>query len=370
MSWILDSANHPNEKNEDRLFTWVSPRHIIYVLAVFDGHGGYGTIAANTAMSMCRVFFTHHGSVCEPWATVIWKHHLNTLFKAIHDAIRLAFKEGIPNTYIDTHGIVRDTESHDAIHGGTTATITLVNKTKQYCITANVGDSDAILIEPHQYELLSADHKPTNQKEWQRIKDLKLSRNPVMVYDSRPNYLPIFDTDGHRIQNYTNHPRLFGITPANVRGEPGVYVLFKGQDEAKHPLSTKLAMTRSLGDFTAHSVGVTCIPTVTEKPLPAGKFSIVVATDGLWDCWQYAEFEQYVNRGTPTEDILATTYQKAAVVFGKDIDDISVCILRVQPEPVNMTHTPYVDELGPFEMGQDLGKRCKRRGRSRRKKRT
>jgi serine/threonine protein phosphatase PrpC len=377
MSWLLDSANRPNSKNEDRRLTWESSNHIIFVLAVFDGHGGHpgGTIAPTTAMTSFGQFFQHYDGVCETWDPSVWQIQLNRLFRDTHDAIRQKFTDTIPNTYVDQHGVVRRNFSHETIHGGTTVTLSVVNKRYRYCITANVGDSDAFLIEPHRHVQLSADHKPSNHAEWVRIHGLRLGRyNPVLAYDVKHVYPEIFDEQGHRVQRFVDNPWGNGLSPANVRYEPGSYLVFPrpgydGRDEQGRFLNTQLAMTRSLGDFSSHVVGVTCEPTITVTMLPATECAIVVASDGLWDCWRYEEFAYFVRQEHSTGAILARTHQKAVATFGKDIDDISVCVLRVpDPEPAQV-HAPAIDmDFDPYEFGQELGKRYKRKHRRSRRK--
>lgn len=44
-----------------------------------------------------------------------------------------------------------------------------------------------------------------------------------------------------------------------------------------------LAMSRSLGDQVAHSVGVSSIPEITEYILELEDKFVVIATDGVWE---------------------------------------------------------------------------------------
>jgi serine/threonine protein phosphatase PrpC len=44
-----------------------------------------------------------------------------------------------------------------------------------------------------------------------------------------------------------------------------------------------LAMSRSLGDQVAHSVGVSSVPEVTEFILDSDDRFLVIATDGVWE---------------------------------------------------------------------------------------
>mmetsp|Transcript_2035 Transcript_2035/g.3040 ORF Transcript_2035/g.3040 Transcript_2035/m.3040 type:complete len:119 (+) Transcript_2035:2944-3300(+) len=44
-----------------------------------------------------------------------------------------------------------------------------------------------------------------------------------------------------------------------------------------------LAMSRSLGDFCAHSVGVSCFPEIIRSELDETSKFIVLASDGVWE---------------------------------------------------------------------------------------
>ena len=57
-----------------------------------------------------------------------------------------------------------------------------------------------------------------------------------------------------------------------------------------------IAMTRSLGDFYAHTVGVSCLPDVRVVQLEEvlrehqwDRCSLLLASDGVWDLWKYDE---------------------------------------------------------------------------------
>jgi serine/threonine protein phosphatase PrpC len=76
-----------------------------------------------------------------------------------------------------------------------------------------------------------------------------------------------------------------GLHPTNVRYEPAVYAVTP-RSVAKD--STCIAMTRALGDFYAHQFGLTWVPSITTRRIAAGiDYSILLASDGIWDCWKY-----------------------------------------------------------------------------------
>jgi serine/threonine protein phosphatase PrpC len=55
-----------------------------------------------------------------------------------------------------------------------------------------------------------------------------------------------------------------------------------------------LAMSRSLGDALAHSVGVTSVPELTEFLLTKEDRFVVIATDGVWEFLSNQEVAQIV----------------------------------------------------------------------------
>jgi serine/threonine protein phosphatase PrpC len=55
-----------------------------------------------------------------------------------------------------------------------------------------------------------------------------------------------------------------------------------------------LAMSRSLGDQVAHSVGVSSVPEITEYILELEDKFVVIATDGVWEFLSNQEVAEIV----------------------------------------------------------------------------
>jgi serine/threonine protein phosphatase PrpC len=62
-----------------------------------------------------------------------------------------------------------------------------------------------------------------------------------------------------------------------------------------------IAMTRSLGDFTAHTCGVSAEPQVRTVELPSlctekrwARVALLVASDGVWDMWGHDEIVDHL----------------------------------------------------------------------------
>lgn len=113
---------------------------------------------------------------------------------------------------------------------GTTVISVFINKQHNQIITAHAGDSRAIMITTTESYDLTADHKPSNLREKERIELLGGQIITVGV------------------------PRVQGI----------------------------LAVSRSLGDFSLRPY-VSNVPTVSYYELTGKECFLVMASDGLWD---------------------------------------------------------------------------------------
>ena len=232
------------------------------------------------------------------------KSNFEKLFNNIHDAIRVCLIEDNSSRFIDEttpHRVVRSFNTEHT-NGGTTGTIVVDihnDDGSSTVISAHVGDSSAMIIYPDGYmdkkfELLFEDHAPENEKEYNRIQELSPDEYPqkLLFVFNKPSEIrryimpPVFPTDP-KIQK---NPWGYGLCPANVRLEPSTYcVTPKGvRDESC------IAVSRALGDFYAHQYGMTYKPEINFHRYPTGtKKAIVVASDGVWDCWKWNEFADY-----------------------------------------------------------------------------
>jgi len=260
---------------------------------------------------------------------------------------------------VDDRGVVR-TADGKPIHGGTTASLCIVinTKTSRRCICANVGDSEMLLL-PYSRKLLpkvkknylhlSVTHGPDNHKEWERIHLLPNDEYPLkllFVYDTgaakkeKCDCPRVFQEHGpnagFKDPDYVKDPWDYDLRPTNARYDPAVYAVSpRGAEDV-----TCIAMTRTLGDFYAHQLGLTWEPTVYITNLdPEVEYIVSVGSDGIWDCWKYADFSEYVTSTLQmysndllraTTDIVRTTITRAKSLFGlSTFDDASLCLLLV-----------------------------------------
>jgi serine/threonine protein phosphatase PrpC len=124
-----------------------------------------------------------------------------------------------------------------------------------------------------------------------------------------------------------------------VRYEPAVYAVTP-RNVSKD--STCIAMTRALGDFYAHQFGLSWVPSIGVQKVKAGERPIVLlASDGIWDCWKYEDFMGFVNdcaykhKQTIAElgdTVLTESIKRAITNFGsKHYDDACVVVMASSP---------------------------------------
>ncbi|OQR81587.1 hypothetical protein THRCLA_11598 [Thraustotheca clavata] len=342
------------------------------VLGVFDGHGKEcGHLAAEASklffMEQCSIPSTLERLQSTP------EKELRRLFGACHEHIYATFK-----TYFEAQGALMKEEQVNGdvkfllrrkgrmqpylcVHGGTTATIVLIlNGTR--VITANVGDSTAllagtsvdsmqILSEAHQapqycshlntsesnnstipFVLLSGDHSPESLSEYERM---QVSHDGKMqfLYDSSNKCImrtPIFDQpaseDGGKYYK-------------NVRNEWASMVAAPSDAQ----FADCLAFTRSIGDFHLHSYGLSWQPDIVEISLDSiwnegtKDVALALATDGVWDVWQYDEFAEFIMSSGKEEPsgidakararhLMQENLRRAQELFGDQADNMTAVL--------------------------------------------
>lgn len=333
---------------EDAFFCWLSTNGRVRVGGVFDGHGGFnGYIAAHTSMTTALEFFKSNDEECEKWTTDEWKEHIRKLFSTLHETIRQKFLDSSNDNnsskkYLDEKGIVRYA-SGDPIHGGTTGTVvaefTESDGTRNV-VAGNVGDSTSMLVTPDgKYEFLSVDHGPESSDEFLRIQNNDNPHRLLLVYDKASVFRkydcpPVFLSSGQKDPIFVKNPWGNGLHPTNLRYEPAVYAVTPRQVTRD---STCIAMTRALGDFYAHQFGLTDEPSITHIRLSNDlEYAIVVASDGVWDCWKYEEVSRLMVDKRAAEVVemgsvlLEQSLQRAIKNFGpREYDDASLVTWRV-----------------------------------------
>jgi len=344
---------------EDSVSVFWSPDETIVVGCVYDGHGGInGRVASTCCVNLTREFFFQHFDEVIKWSDQDWRDRMNQFFEQMHDSVRAEFIKleqarrvlsGQPtDNIVDSSKIVRK-HTGFPVHGGTTGTICIVINLndRRRAICANVGDSDCILLpakpkDRHsKFKHLTVDHGPDSIDEFSRIKALNLKTSLIFVYDKqglKKHECPrVFDANGVKNPQYVKDPWGMGLRPTNVRYDPGVYAVTpKGIGED----TTCIAMTRSIGDLYAHQFGMTNLPSITFEELDLEQeYVIAVGSDGVWDCWKWADFADFLNGclakydlHNGTEAIIQHTIARAKACFGtKSFDDASLAVLQLKP---------------------------------------
>jgi len=273
MGFVCKKGLKPNESpNQDDFCVYRSDDTGIY--AVFDGHGPDGhEVSGYVRTNLPRLVLESPDYEDNPAAA-------------------------LSSAFVQCHARCTKAGVFDTQRSGTTATMVLQRKDDLY--VAHVGDSRAILARRRSSrglvgkdvfyaEDLTEDHKPELERERERIEA------------SGGDVLKVEGDIPHRVYK-------------KGCSQPG------------------LAMSRSIGDEMAASVGVSCIPDVSVVKLQDIAF-IMLCSDGVWEFITSQEAADIVG-GFPAESV-----QQAAEVLGEEsrrrwieeehdvVDDITVLCL-------------------------------------------
>ena len=166
----------------------------------------------------------------------------------------LSSKENLQIIFSTLSNQITSQKNFDTLNSG--STVVLVHITPNKIICANCGDSRAILITNPLNNIieLSHDHKPEVLEERRRIEE-----------------------SGGRVF------QVYGIGPYRVW--------------MRNTLYPGLAMSRSIGDGIAHSIGVSDIPEILEFNVRNVKpVALVVASDGVWEFLSNQDVKEEVGK--------------------------------------------------------------------------
>lgn len=193
-----------------------------YLLGVCDGHGMNGHLVSGFVKEALPVYL-----LADPSFETDLHHAMTNAFELCHQKL-----------------LVGDV---DCRFSGTTTAIVMIDGNK--VITANAGDSRAVIgsygNKGWDYTPITFDHKPDSPQEAHRI------------IKSGGRIEPFKDGEG----NFVGPSRVW----LSTQDIPG------------------LAMSRSIGDFVAQSVGVSCIPEIKEFSINPNDRFMIVASDGVWE---------------------------------------------------------------------------------------
>jgi len=281
------------------------------------------------------------------------------------------------------------TQYGNIVRGGTTLTVMYhgIYEERPYIMTANVGDSDAYLFTVkdgiYQWKQLTTTHEPTSQTEYFRVQ--KLGQYAAhFVYDTIGSqtvatHLPIFEPDGTMIRyedTYTPysdasdeynkawtahenakkagepfgelHVKLneklkkYQAAMAKYRASPDAHrnigtargdrVAYMMCDSLNPANAIKIAMTRSIGDYAAHKVGLTHEPAIDITWLELGDVDSAIffmASDGVLDSYKMDELAKVVMETEPS--LLMPKFKaKSIELFHKQHDDMAFVLKQLK----------------------------------------
>ncbi|EQC37099.1 hypothetical protein SDRG_05326 [Saprolegnia diclina VS20] len=285
------------------------------------------------------------------------------------------------------------------VQGGTTASIVIIlHGTRLLC--ANVGDSAVLLasgsavvsdtswkalssmlrvhcahgprcsqppdmnaeqVKPPLLLLLTGEHSPEAKSEFETVARQRhaphapLTPELLFLYDS---IVPGVSSNGRRLTLREKHALLERHPVFCVRnnreiasaGEGSYYKNVRQEwaslccTPGKAKYHESLAFTRSLGDFYMHHYGITHEPDIFEVALDKldhgdhpPTFSLLLASDGIWDSWQYGEAAAFVvdalgtgNAEAAATSLLSRNKQIARDVFGSQVDNMTAIVASIR----------------------------------------
>ena len=275
--------------NQDRLLILPNILNIpnFSTYAVLDGHGQNGHFISELSKDFLYSYYNNSTLYYLP------RNTSNLQMKSLNGYITSndAINKLILNNYDILSKSIKQLQQKikssefETEFSGTTLCQVFISDNKIICI--NIGDSRALLISKETTFPLSIDHKPVNEMERKRI-----------------------EKQGGEIHK----------NEANV-GCDRVYVR-----KQKYP---GIAMSRSLGDLIAKSIGVSCEPDFKEITISNNDIGVLIASDGIWEGISNDYVGKVFREGYKRKDssyIVNTLYTVAKEAFinkKENVDDIS-----------------------------------------------
>lgn len=322
----LDPCKEVSKVCQDGLFV-IESNGTLFV-ALFDGHGNGGEDVVQFCIEYLKKFFTDN-------KTEFASHPARSIEEAIESC------DDALNRSLDLQCSL----------AGTTAVVLYIDATGIH--VGSVGDSRAVLGTALGQKQRSDNtvEKPDTSNEFnsfkRKIQDVPSIFEIPLTTDQKPNH------EGEMERILETGGKVARLMDENGK-RVGPYRVWNAMGHVPG-----LAMSRSIGDSVAHSVGVTAVPIVETFPLDPNDKFIVIASDGVWDVLENKDAVNLIEsfRGKcrrdnnkpksaqvkPTDVNIATLlalesrYRWFDVVQEEDvmIDDISVVVIELE----NVTST-------------------------------
>lgn len=202
------------------------------IFAVLDGHGKVGHNASQFVTKYFNLFFNKNKKIlAQKTEDQVYMRLLKRDYDILTRLFRHAERDIVKNDF-------------DPNFSGTTCVMVL--QVGEKLITANVGDSRAILVKENGKKIipLSVDQKPNDPEELKRIV-----------------------SNGGEVKQYEEDGEVSGPYRVWKKGQeyPGI------------------AMSRSIGDLVATTLGVIPEPVFTQNVIDKETNFIIIASDGVWE---------------------------------------------------------------------------------------
>ncbi|XP_050069985.1 probable protein phosphatase 2C T23F11.1 [Anopheles maculipalpis] len=253
-----------------------------------DSHTHILSLPDDPGTSFFAVYDGHGGAKVAEYAGKHLHKYITSRPEYV-DNVKHALKQG----FLDLDEAMLSNEALREQMSGSTAVVVLIKDNRLYC--ANAGDSRAIACVDGHLDVLSFDHKPTNEKEMERI-------------SSAGGYV-----EYNRVNGY-------------------------------------LALSRALGDFGLKRNAkklpseqmVTAYPDVEEREVSEGWEFLVIACDGIWDVLSSQAVLEFVQeeiaQGIYPQQICENLMMRCLApdcqmggIGGDNMTVIIVCFLHGQP---------------------------------------
>lgn len=350
-SYLHDIGGGRIQQDNGCIYEIKHENNSIVCMVSADGHGKYGELAS---------------SICvEEIQKTINISNIDKILNNAHTLLEYVFQsiqKEIKTQFLKKYG---GSENQLLLCGGTTLTIVLIVNDTIYC--ANVGDSDALMCiqKPTNISdtlecVLNGNHSAENEHEWRRIRDVKS--------DLSNSKLPFLNFQYESLKGIQFSTNIFELNDNDTLTSNKELVIkqdlsyFKNvKKELASMVSipntrTKLAMTRSLGDFHLKPYGVSCDPEI--KTYSIGDFfdkktstkdndilCIILGSDGIWDCLAHNHCSKFVffdnciealrndsNNGSQRvcESFLSQIKTIGLKKFGLSRDNMSMSLVYIQ----------------------------------------
>jgi len=269
------------KQNQDTFFaiTKVFGKSDWSAFGVLDGHGQHGKSCSLFAKGAFVRILSRESELDES----VLDQHLAQAFQRVHNALC-------------------GDDTIDSSLSGTTASIVIVTSTKLY--SANVGDSHCIITK-------------------------KAKQRRTSAFQITEEHTANVEQEAIRVRKSGGRVHRLSIGFGEDIGPQRVWLA--NED------SPGLAISRSIGDEVAHSVGVTSIPSVAIWERSEQHNLVVLASDGVWDHFEAFEVAKVFERSNRKTDIaarriVAESYKRWQISSPNVVDDITAVVVSLSKE--------------------------------------